>query len=1009
MLDTGASCSLIRESVARRLECHLDPWSLYLDGVGNGKLHAFAKILVPVRFEEVCLELEVYVVRDSELHYDCIIGRNAVQYPDIAIVSDVNGSRLVRLPSSSKMQSHINAFHNHQADISEALSHLEPSLQQNIINIFDKYPSVLSRSGKLSTVETGELKIKLKIDKTVYYRPYRLAPIEREKVKEILKELLAEEIIRESDSDFASPILLVRKKDGSDRMCVDYRALNKIIEKDRFPLPLINDQIDKLGKSKYFISLDMKNGFYQIPVSADSVKYTAFSTPDGHYEFLKMPFGICNGPSVFQRAISKAVQHLSYLLVYIDDLLIPFTNISQGLEYLDQTLQTLSATGFTINLSKCKFFVTEIEYLGQIISAEGVRPSEKKVSALINSPAPRTVKQVRQFMGLASYFRKFIPEFSYRTAAITKLTQNNEPWEWGVQQEEARSYVIKHLVSCPLLTIFDPTLPTELHTDASALGYGAILLQRVDGIGKVVAYFSKRTTPCESRYHSYDLETLAIFNALKHFRVYLLGIRFKIVTDCNSIKSTFNKKDLSPRVARWWTYMQDFDFEIIYTKGKFVGHVDYLSRNPEVPLRHNINHVFVIDSPPQSWIETAQQTDSETQSLIDRLRLGNEDARRYSLQNGLLYYNTERNAVPKLYIPKGSRLGILRLFHDDNCHVGFDKVKAKITENFWFPGMDIFIKKYLTHCLVCVEKKTHHGPKQGMLHPIEKTPIPFHTIHLDCTGPFTRSGEGYKYILLIVDGFTKFCILKPLKTMTGQELVDTVRDNVSLFGTPSLIVTDRGTNFSSRQMKILFDQWQVRHHMIATGTPRGNGQVERYVTTVTDMLSSDCGTDTSEWPNHLWKVQQTLNTTIQKSTGFSPTRLLIGRDSNIPSIQARLNEVREDAIDNFIDVAAERRLAQQHLREVADRFKMRFDSTRRDNITYNIGDTVYVNQDHRRHDKLKPKFKGPYTIDNILENDRYNLRGSGNLRNVIIAKDKLRVWPGEWTDQNASMVIENDS
>ncbi|CAH2223131.1 jg19574 [Pararge aegeria aegeria] len=633
--------------------------------------------------------------------------------------------------------------------------------------IFQKYPTILPTPDNVSHVKTGELKIRLKNDKVVNYRPYRLAPIEREKVKEIINDLLEKGVIRESDSDFASPVLLVKKQDGSDRLCIDYRALNQIIEKDRYPLPLIQDQLDMLGKAKYFISIDMKNGFYQIPVSPESVKYTAFITPDGQFEFLRMPFGICNGPSIFQRAISKAVKHLKFLLVYVDDLLIPFATISEGMEFLDQTLQALTVAGFTINVNKCKFFETEIDYLGYLISAEGIRPNDKKVSALQNSPVPATVKQVRQFMGLASYFRRFIPEFASRTASITKLLKIDEKWDWGTQQEEARIYVLKYLISKPLLTVFDPELPTELHTDASAIGYGAILLQRVNSINRVIAYYSRRTTPPESRYHSYELETLAIYNALKHFRVYLLGINFKIVTDCNSIKSTHHKKDLSPRVARWWTYLQDFTFEIVYKKGKYVSHVDYLSRNPEVPRSnsHNIapmpHSINVIDS-PQTWLEVAQARDSETLSLIEKIQSGVLDSNRYLISNNFLYY--------------------------------------------------------------------------------KKTP-------------------------------------------------------------------------------------------------------------------------------------------------------------------ARLNEVVEDN-QATIDINKDREIAQQRLKHIADEFKKRFDETRRDNLTLNVGDTVYVSQDHRRHGKLKGKFKGPYQIIDILENDRFSLKGLGNLRDAIIAKEKLRIWPGEWVDENE--FIENE-
>ncbi|XP_045766170.1 uncharacterized protein LOC123867897 [Maniola jurtina] len=405
--------------------------------------------------------------------------------------------------------------------------------------------------------------------------------------------------------------------------------------------------------------------------------------------------------------------------------------------------------------------------------------------------------------------------------------------------------------------------------------------------------------------------------------------------------------------------------------------------------------------PTNSWLEIAQQKDDETQSLIEKVQAGELDTNQYLVKNNLLYYKTNSDGRARLYVPKGSRLSILRLFHDENCHVGYDKTFQKLSESFWFPGLTSFIKKYLSHCLVCTERKSHTGPKQGMLYPIEKTPIPFHTVHLDCTGPFQQSSAGYKYILMIIDGFTKYCILKPLKSMGGDEMVNNVRESLTLFSTPSLVITDRGTNFSCKLLQTLFRSWQVEHHMITTGTPRANGQIERYVKTIIDMLTTSC--NTSDWPNGLWKVQLSLNSTIQKSTGFAPIRLLVGLNGNIPCIQARLNDVTDNGNDvqkELVDVRAERLLAHQRLVNVASDFKKRFDLSRRDNIVYNIGDVVYVNQDHRRHDKLRAKFKGPYEIINILENDRFSLKGKGSLKDIIIAKEKLRRWPGEWIDQN---------
>lgn len=276
---------------------------------------------------------------------------------------------------------------------------------------------------------------------------------------------------------------------------------------------------------------------------------------------------------------------------------------------------------------------------------------------------------------------------------------------------------------------------------------------------------------------------------------------------------------------------------------------------------------------------------------------------------------------------------------------------------------------------------------------------------MDCTGPFTRTDEGFRYILLLIDGFTKFCLLKPLKSLKSQDLVPLIRDIITTIRTPSKIITDQGTNFSSHQIRSLFLELHIEHHMVATGTPRGNGQIERYVATVINMLNTTCN-GSSDWPSGLWKVQQSVNTTIQKSTGFTPIRLLMGCNANIPSIQARLNEINIPELNT--NVRADRELAHQRLLLEAEKFKKRFDSTRRDNKIFQVGDIVYVNQEHRRLDKLSPRFKGPYEIIALMPHDRYSLRGTGNLRNMIVSKDKLRQWPGEWLHDTAASDSEQN-
>ncbi|CAK9809163.1 Retrovirus-related Pol polyprotein from transposon 297 [Anthophora quadrimaculata] len=514
LLDNGADCSLLKERVVRRIGCKIDPYKIPIKGLGDITIWTIGHVDVPIRVDAVDTHLDFCIVRDEDIPYEAIIGRNVVTVEDVRIGTGAEGTHLekpVALP-----EGHKDAEHHCCTIVTGVEEAREP-----IRNLLSKYSCMIAEGSNVRSIITGEMNITTVGNKVINYHPYRLSFSERETVINIIDNLLQNGIIRESTSPFTSPIVLVKKKDGSTRMCVDYRALNKITVKDRYPLPLIEDQLNRLGKGKYFSTLDMSSGFYQIPVAADSAEKTAFVTPDGHYEFLKVPFGLANAPAVFQRAINEALGALknNIALVYLDDVMIPSQTVEESLKSLDKVLHALSVAGFSLNLGKCKFLQTSVEYLGREISADGIRPGKCKVHALLDSPTPTNVQEVRQFMGLAGYFRKFIPEFATRMACITKLTKKDTPWSWGQEQTDARQYVIDKLCAKPLLIIFDPNRETEHHTDASSTGYGAILFQRIDSNLHVAAYFSRRATPEESRYHSYKLETLWDSRGPIHFEL----------------------------------------------------------------------------------------------------------------------------------------------------------------------------------------------------------------------------------------------------------------------------------------------------------------------------------------------------------------------------------------------------------------------------------------------------------------------------------------------------------
>lgn len=424
--------------------------------------------------------------------------------------------------------------------------------EKNFREILDKY----FRADFNKHPETSyEMEIILTKNEPFNYLPRRVSIHERNELKNILTDLLNEGIIRPSKSPYCSPIVLIKKKNGSLRMCVDYRTLNKITLRDNFPIPLIEDQLLLLNNKKFFTSLDLKNGFHHVSVHENSIPFTSFITPHGQYEYTKMPFGLKNAPSVFTRYIRSIFDNLAEsgnILIFLDDILIATENLEDHLEMLRKVFDLLIRNNLRLNFEKCKFVQQEIEYLGYQVDQYGISPTKKGIESIINYPVPQNIKQVHTFIGLCSYFRKFILGFSLLAKPLYDLLRKNAEFKFEQPEISAFEELKDQLVSTPILSIYNPNDDTELHCDASSLGFGAILLQRKsDKKLHPIFYFSKRTTETESKYHSFELETLAIIYALQRFKVYLQGIKFKIVTDCNSLTMTLNKKDINPRIARW--------------------------------------------------------------------------------------------------------------------------------------------------------------------------------------------------------------------------------------------------------------------------------------------------------------------------------------------------------------------------------------------------------------------------------------------------------------------------
>jgi hypothetical protein len=548
-------------------------------------------------------------------------------------------------------------------------------------------------------------------------RARQYSDCERAQIRDLVEELLQNNIIRESNSPYASSVLLVKKKTGEYRLCIDYRPLNKITVKDKYPLPLIEEQLRRLSGFRYFTTLDLFSGYYHIPMAPESVPLTAFITQDGHYEFLRMPFGLTNAPAVFMRMVNSVLGQLRFtkVLCYLDDILIPARSVDETMSILRRVLEIFRANGLTLKLSKCSFLQTSIEYLGYEISGSEIRPTSHKIKAVRDFPVPTDVHRVRQFLGLTGYFRKFINDYAAVSRPLTSLLQKEAPWVWGQAQNTSFEALKTHLISDPVLTLFNPDLEIRLYTDASCLGVAGILIQINGKKENVISYFSKHTTANERKFHSFELEALAIVSSVRRFRQYLLGRSFTIVTDCAAVRNAFSKGEVNARIGRWVLELSEYRFTIVHRSNLQMRHVDALSRN--LPISEHGVHLAVIDE--IDWLLSMQQSDDSIQHIKQLLESGDRDSNstlfcNYALKGGKVYKITGRGL--RCVLPKTARFQILRMSHDDSGHFGFDKTYDLVSSQYWFKGMRLFVRKYVNNCLNCLYFKLPGGKRPGGLY-----------------------------------------------------------------------------------------------------------------------------------------------------------------------------------------------------------------------------------------------------------------------------------------------------
>ena len=703
-----------------------------------------------------------------------------------------------------------------------------------------------------------------------------LSKKEEDFLKEYVEKHLHKGFIRPSTSPVAHGVLFAPKKDGTLRPCIDYRKLNAMTRKNRYPLPRIDELQDRLQGAKWFTAIDIRDAYYRIRMKKGEEWKTAFRTRFGLFEYQVMPFGLTNAPASFQALINDTLREFldDFALAYLDDVLIFSKTYDEHVQHVRRVLTKLREKDLPVKLSKCEFHKHTISFLGYRVSREGLAPDPTKVQATEEWPIPANVKDVQAFLGLANYYRKFIEGFSKIARPLTELTKKGVNFIFGRECKEAFKAIKQRLSSAPILALYDPELQTDLETDASDYAIGACLTQKGDdGKSRPIAYYSRKMTGPETNYDIHDKELLAVVESLREWRVYLEGAKFpvQIYTDHKNLLYWTTTKELNRRQVRWAETLASYDFKIMHVKGTENGRADALSRRPD----------------------HAEGSKPKPASLLQE-------------QDGTLVYRppqTETIAQLDVQLSDIQKQDVIKSRHDEKTagHPGINKTIELITRDFVWPKLRHDVEKYIKECDTCAKAKSSRHKPYGLLQTLSTPDKAWDTITLDFIVKLPPSLEPltnvkYDSILVINDKTTKYGYFVPYKeASTAEDLAYALfRTIIAQHGIPNTIISDRDKLFTSKFWQSLMDLIGTKQKLSTSYHPQTDGQTERTNQTLEQYLRCYSNYEQNNWVT-LLPVAQLAYNNLTNAGGISPFYANYGFHPNVNTTPKGLKPVAERA------------------------------------------------------------------------------------------------------------------
>ncbi|GJR07641.1 reverse transcriptase domain-containing protein [Tanacetum coccineum] len=952
LFDSGADFSFISTEFAPLLNVRpsiVNPG--YVIEVADGKKVEVDRIIRDCKLELGGSLFSINLIPLGHGSFDVIVGMDWLSQHKAVIVCH---EKVVEIPVED---GRILRVHGERAvGITKALKSAkedEPKLSDiSVVREFeDVFPEDLSG---LPPQRQVEFRIDLVPGVTpVAKSPYRLAPSEMQELSGQLQELQDKGFIRPSHSPWGAPVLFVKKKDGSLRMCIDYRELNKLTIKNRYPLPRIDDLFDQLQGSRYFSKIDLRSGYHQLRVHEDDIPKTAFRTRYGHFEFTVMPFGLTNAPAVFMDLMNRVCKPYldKFVIVFIDDILIYSKTKEDHEVHLGLVLELLRKEKLYAKFSKCEFWLQEVHFLGHVVNQNGIHVDPSKIEAVKNWKTPTTPSEIRSFLGLAGYYRRFIANFSKIAKPLTSLTQKNQKYVWGVEQEEAFQTLKNNLCDAPILTLPDGVEDFVVYCDASNQGLGCVLMQR----GKVIAYASRQLKTHEKNYTTHDLELGAVVFALKTWRHYLYGTKSVIYTDHKSLQHIFDQKELNMRQRRWIELFSDYECEIRYHPGKANVVADALSRKERLKPRRVRAMAVTIQAGMREKIQAAQSEALKQENILME-NLHGLDQQMEKKEGESLYF------MDRIWVPL---IGDVRTMIMDEAHRSkysvhprADKMYHDLRDMYWWPGMKRDIATYVSKCLTCSKVKAEHQRPSGLLQQPEIPEWKWDKITMDFITKLPRSNVGpWTSIWVIVNRLTKSAhFLAIREDYSTEKLAKIYIDEiVARHGVPVSIISDRDGRFTSRCWQTVQKALGTRLDMSTAYHPQTDGQSERTIQTLEDMLRACVIDFGGSWDVHLPLAESpVLWAEIGESSLIGP-------------------ELVQETTDKVVLIKEKLKAARNRQKSYAD--------NRRKPLEFEVGDRVMLKVSpwkgvirFGKKGKLAPRYVGPFEILERIGPVAYRLR-----------------------------------